>query len=99
MAEKHFSGIENKHVDLKDYNNDPGFSPSKGCVLKYIPLKVTKLFSIKWEDFESTFKQGPGNALAYLGHVIGHEAKYSLLSLLIKKDLATNLMAGPSNRL
>ena len=99
MAEKHFEDVKNKLVLLKDYSNDPGFKPSKGCVLKYIPLKATKLFSIKWEDFESTFKKGPGNALTYLGHVIGHEAKYSLLSLFIKKDLAINLMAGPSIRL
>ena len=67
--------------------------------MKYIPLKATKLFSIKWEGFDSTYKKGPGNALTYLGHVIGHEGKNSLLSFLIKEDLATNLMAGPSIRL
>ena len=68
-------------------------------MLKYIPAKETKLFSIKWEGLVSTFKKGPGNGLTYIGHVIGHEGKNSLLSYLIKKGLATNLMAGPSNRL
>ena len=99
MAYKYFSDIENKGLKLKDYSNDPNFTPSKGCVLKYIPLKETKLFSIKWEGFESTLNDGSGNALTYLGHVIGHEGKNSLLSKLIKIGLATNLMAGPSNRL
>ena len=99
MVNKYFSDIETKSLKLKDYNNDPNFNPSKGSVLKYIPLKATKLFSIKWEGFRSTFKDGSGNALTYLGHVIGHEGKNSLLSFLIKKGLATNLMAGPSIRL
>ena len=99
MVRNYFAQIKNKELKLKDYSKDPNFDISKGCVLKYIPLKATKLFSIKWEGFDSTFKKGPGNALTYLGHVIGHEGKNSLLSFLIKEDLATNLMAGPSIRL
>ena len=99
MVRNYFAQIKNKELKLKDYSKDPNFDISRGCVLKYIPLKATKLFSIKWEGFDSTFKKGPGNALTYLGHVIGHEGKNSLLSFLIKEDLATNLMAGPSIRL
>ena len=99
MVRNYFAQIMNKGLKLKDYSQDPNFDTSKGYVLKYIPLKATKLFSIKWEGFDSTFKKGPGNALTYLGHVIGHEGKNSLLSFLIKEDLATNLMAGPSIRL
>ena len=83
----------------KDYSDDPGFELGKGCVLRYLPLKATKVFTIKWEDFPSTYKQGPGSALNYIGHVIGHEGQNSLLSYLISEDLATNLMAGPSSRL
>ena len=99
MVKNYFAQIINKELKLKDYSQDPNFDISRGSVLKYIPLKATKLFSIKWEGFDSTFKKGPGNALTYLGHVIGHEGKNSLLSFLIKEDLATNLMAGPSIRL
>lgn len=64
-----------------------------------MPLKATKVFSIKWEGFPSNFKDGPGNPLNYIGHVIGHEGKNSLLSCLIRKNLATNVMAGPSIRM
>ena len=99
MVKKHFEKIKNKDVELTDYTKDLGFDPAKGCVLRYLPLKATKVFTIKWEGFESTHKHGPGNALTYLGRVIGHKGHKNLLSYLISKDLATNLMAGPSSRL
>jgi insulysin len=47
-------------------------------------------------DQRGNWKSKP---LSYISHLVGHEGKNSLLSELIKQDLATGLSAGPMERL
>ena len=67
--------------------------------MQYVPNKATKLFTLKWEGLPCNIKDGAGNPLLYIGHVLGHEGKGSLMSCLIKKNYATNVMSGPSFRM
>ena len=57
----------------------------KSISLRWI-LPVTKLYDTKM-------------SYRYLSHVIGHEGPNSLLSLLIKENLAIGLSSGSSSRL
>ena len=70
-----------------------------GHVIQYVPVKDSKLLTIKWPDLPSVKDLWSGNPLLYLSHSIGHEGENSLLSELIRQDLAVVVMAGPSSKL
>ena len=64
-----------------------------------VPVKESKLLTIKWPKLPSVKNYWNGNPLLYLSNAIGHEGENSLLSELIRQDLAVSVMAGPSSRL
>ena len=58
-----------------------------------------RLLTIKWPKLPCTKKIWDGNPLGYLSHIFGHEGENSLLSELVKQDLAINLSSCPGTRL
>ena len=72
---------------------------SLGHLIKFVPIKELRLLSIKWPKLPSTKEKWDGNPLKYLSHVLGHEGENSLLSELIKQDLAITLSSGCYGRL
>ena len=57
------------------------------------------MLSIKWPKLPSVKQYWEGSPLYYLANLVGHEGKNSLLSELIRQDLAVKVMAGPSIKL
>ena len=100
LAKKHFEGVANKHVKLRDYSKDPMYDQNAlGHILKYAPEKKSSMLSLKWPLLPSAKQYWEGSPLVYLGHLIGDEGHGSLLSELIKQGLAINLMAGANEKL
>ena len=99
-ARTHFSSIVNKNLEVANFELDPMFdSSSLGHLIKYVPIKESKILTIKWPRLMPTKQYWDGNPLHYISYVLGHEGKNSLLSELIKQDLAVDIVAGPWNRL
>ena len=55
--------------------------------------------SIKWPVLPSVKEYWNGSPLHYLSNSLGHEGENSLLSELIRQDLAVVVTAGPAARL
>ena len=64
-----------------------------------MPVKDTKILTINWPKLPSVKGYWDGNPLNYLSNSLGDEGKHSLLSELIRQDLAIKLMAGPALRM
>lgn len=71
---------------------------SFGRICKIIPEKHVKSLSLRWVMPPSKMFNKK-KSCAYLSHVIGHEGPNSLLSSLVRQDLAISLSAGSSHRL
>lgn len=88
-----FSSVENKDVKVPEYNEHP-YTPEKAKSCTYtVPIKDIRLLNITFPipDLEPYYKSGPGH---YLGHLIGHEGKGSLLSELKALRWANSLVGG-----
>ena len=100
MVRKHFGTVENKHLELRDFSSDPLFDDTViGHLVQFVPVKDTKMLTINWPRLPSVKSYWDGNPLNYLANALGDEGKHSLLSELIRQDLAVKLMAGPALRL
>ena len=85
FVKEHFDSIENKNLPFKDFSNDPMFDENVlGHVVQYVPIKESRLMTIKWPKLPSVRDLWNGNPLHYLSHSIGHEGENSLLSELIR---------------
>ena len=101
LAEENFNPVVNKDYSHPDYTEEVVFDNETGLghIIKMVPLKDVKQLSIKWPalpDLRAFWREKPGH---YIAHTIGHEGKNSLLSELIKQDLAISLTAGSSDRM
>lgn len=67
-------------------------------MVKIVPIKDVRSLSIDWPMMPSTKPYWDANPLDYLSHVIGHEGKNSMLSELIRQDLASGVFAYPKLR-
>jgi insulysin len=68
-------------------------------VIKIVPVKDVRRLELKWPMLPDSRHLWEGDPLAYISHLIGHEGKNSLLSELIRLDLATSISAGNYKRL
>ena len=100
MMRRHFEDVPDKKLELRDFTNDPLFGNDViGHLIQFVPVKDTKMLTITWPKLPSVKEYWDGNPLNYLAHSLGDEGKHSLLSELIKQDLAVKVMAGPALRL
>ena len=100
IVTKHFEAVPNKEVKLVDHSKDPMYDDTTlGHIVKYVPEKKSAMLSLKWPLLKSVKEHWQGSPLVYLGHLIGDEGEGSLLSELVKQNLAVNLMAGSNNKL
>ena len=99
-AIEHFSEVQNKDLVTTDFTKgDPLYDETAlGHIVKIVPVKDTKQLTINWPQLPSAKYLWDANPVDYLSHVIGHEGKNSLLSELIKQDLASSLSSGSSAR-
>ncbi|ORX72599.1 hypothetical protein BCR32DRAFT_237726 [Anaeromyces robustus] len=95
-AKKYFSNIKNKNIKM-DHFEDPPLT--KEYLMKEICIKPIMDMSLLVLIFpvpnaNKYFKEKPYH---YFTHLIGHEGKGSIISLLKSKNLAYSLEAGNSN--
>ena len=97
---ENFSGVENKELPVKDFSKEDVFDldHSFGRIFKIIPDKLMKSLCLRWVWPVSKIYDKKKSS-KYISHVLGHEGPNSLLSLLIKKNLATGLSSGSSQRM
>ncbi|KAJ3092344.1 hypothetical protein HK102_008314 [Quaeritorhiza haematococci] len=100
FAEEMFSRIPNKAVPKLSTKNNPIFPESlQGSVVCVEPIKDLKELTLTWElpgtlgEIASHIETKVGNLVS---HILGHEGKGSLISLLRRKELAEGLSAGKS---
>ncbi|CAD8060302.1 unnamed protein product [Paramecium sonneborni] len=95
-AHSYFEAIQNKNLIPPSYNIMPFDQTNLGQLIKYVPIKDQDYLELIYiiDYLYPNYRSCPGK---YLSHLIGHEGENSLLSLLIKEDLAQELSAGPSN--
>ena len=100
IAETNFTEVENRDLPFRDFSNEKVFDleHSFGKIYKVIPTKNLKALHLEWiMPVTSTFDRV--KSCRYLSHVLGHEGPNSLLSELIRQELATTLSAGSHPRL
>ena len=90
-----FSAIQNFDKDQAPLPS-PYADMSEGMLFKMVPVQSTKSLNLYW-TLPALFDQYPSRSADYLAHLIGHEGENSLLSLLKKKNLATELSAGTAS--
>ena len=101
LAVEHFHEVENKELQLRDYvaAGQPLFDQeSMGHLVKIVPIKDLRQLTVTWPGLPGSRHLWDGDPLAYISHVMGHEGPNSLLSELIKQDLASSLSSGSSTR-
>jgi len=100
LATENFSGVEDRGLPAKDFSKEVVFDKehSFGRIFKIIPDKLQKTLALKWVMPASPLYEVKRSS-RYLSHVIGHEGPNSLLSQLIKENLASGLSAGGGDRL
>jgi insulysin len=86
---------------MPDYSSDVMYDSDNafGHMIKIVPVKDVKRLEIKWPMLHDSRNLWEGDPLSYISHLIGHEGKNSLLSELIRMDLATSISAGNYKRL
>ena len=100
LAVEHFTGIQNKNLTLKDFTKgEPLFDEKTlGHLVKIVPIKDVRQLTLSWPQLPDSRHFWDANPLSYISHVIGHEGKNSLLSELIRQDLADGLQSGNKMR-
>ena len=89
-----FTPIVNKHVEVPSFTDPPAYSEENlGNFYRVKPvLDENELNLCFWYPcYEKDYYY---EVLTYLRHIFGHEGENSLLSALIKKDLATDIIAS-----
>jgi insulysin len=90
MAVKHFQNIEDKQLVLQDFSADDLFKSRTGAWVKIVTVKDLKMLKLLWPNLPRDTEFYKTSPLGYISHVLGHEGENSLLSELIRKDLATS---------
>ncbi|XP_021366935.1 insulin-degrading enzyme-like isoform X1 [Mizuhopecten yessoensis] len=90
-----FAEVENKNVTVPEWTDHPYGPDQLKTVCYAVPVKEIRSLSLMWAtpDLQDFYTAKPGN---YLAHLIGHEAKGSLLSELKAKGWANSLSCGSS---
>lgn len=89
-----FSGVEDKNVSIPNWANvTHPFTKNAGSWTEAVPVKDFRSLNLTWAipDLTEYYNSSPGH---YLGHLIGHEGKGSLLSELKAKGWANSLVGG-----
>jgi insulysin len=86
-----FSTVPNKGIVLPVYEK-PKFE-STMTLTKVIPIKNTKILKLLW-ILPSQIEHFSCKPDGYIGHLLGHEGKNSLLSYLKHENLAEELMSN-----
>ncbi|XP_060063916.1 insulin-degrading enzyme-like [Ylistrum balloti] len=90
-----FAEVENKSVQVPKWTDHP-YGPDQLKTICYaVPVKEMRSLNLMWAipDLQDFYTAKPGN---YISHLIGHEAKGSLLSELKSKGWANSLSCGSS---
>jgi len=95
LAVKHFSDVEDKQLPLRDFSEDEMFKGRTGAWVKIVPAKDLKILKLLWPNLPRNMEFYKTKPLMYVSHVLGHEGKNSLLSELIRKDLAVSCDSSP----
>jgi insulysin len=82
-----FSNIENKDIEAPSYKELPYAKENTGKIIRFVPFKDEDYLELYWfiDNLEPHYMNCPGS---YISHLIGHEGKNSLLSVLIDEGLA-----------
>ena len=94
MVTERFTAVENKNVDVPMWEKNPIRNPEEtGKMLYVVPVKNLRNLNITFpiHDLQPHYRSSPGH---YLGHLIGHEGKGSLLSELKRRGWASSLVGG-----
>ena len=93
MVRRLFGGVKNKDVDVPSWPRHP-FGEHQSKTQHYVvPVKDLRQLNILFptNDLHPYYKTSPGH---YLGHLIGHEGKGSLLSELKSLGWVNTLVGG-----
>ncbi|XP_052226154.1 insulin-degrading enzyme-like isoform X2 [Dreissena polymorpha] len=88
-----FSAVTNKNLSVAEWP-EPPFGADQMCTASYVvPVKDIRNMTLNWAipDLHEHYKTNPGH---YLGHLIGHEGKGSLLSELKARGWVNTLVGG-----
>ena len=100
FARENFSEVVDKDLKLDDFSKDPMYDDTTlGHIVQFIPIKESRELTLVWSRLPSIRKMWDGSPLNYVSFVLGHEGKNSLLSELVRQDLAVGLSSGPHERL
>jgi insulysin len=96
LALQNFSQVEDRNSKIPDYSKDIMYDSDTalGHLIKIAPVKDIRKIEIKWPMLPDSRHYWNGDPLDYISHLIGHEGKTSLLSELIRQDLATSISSG-----
>jgi insulysin len=97
LAVAKFSKIKNKNIllPMPSLTPAPLYDQSALGHFVYInPKESVKTLKLLWPQLPSSIRHLESRLLSFLSHNLGHEGKNSLLSELIKQDLATSCNAG-----
>ena len=91
MVVEKFSQVVNKDVEIPSWLDHP--YDQGGVQLKVVPIKDLRHLNITFpiKDYSHEYQTKP---VSYLSHLVGHEAKGSLLSELKSLGYVNNLVAG-----
>ncbi|CAF1256026.1 unnamed protein product, partial [Didymodactylos carnosus] len=96
LVVKIYKDIPNQNLSLTKYPNDPYGESKRKTICYVIPVKEYRHITVTWvvPDYKEVYYANPES---YLSHLIGHEGEGSLLSLLKKRGLASELVSGEKN--
>jgi insulysin len=92
-VEEIFNPVVNKQVSLSFDETNPLDATVMGTLTKVVPVMDKKEIKFLWScpPFREHYKVKPQS---YLSHLLGHEGKNSILSMLKAENLAQELSAG-----
>ena len=93
MATTCFQDAANKQIERPIYEENPYRAEDLGKRLSVVPIKDARKIEMTWllPPVQNKYESKPAN---YLSHLIGHEGKGSILSLLKQKGWANGLSSG-----
>lgn len=97
-TEELFNPIRNSNIDhpSSEYCHEAPLKESEmGRIMRVVPIKDIHTVELSWliPPIKASIRRKPAH---YLAHVLGHEGKGSLLSLLKSKGWVDGVSAGPS---
>mmetsp|Transcript_23631 Transcript_23631/g.37719 ORF Transcript_23631/g.37719 Transcript_23631/m.37719 type:complete len:1069 (+) Transcript_23631:271-3477(+) len=98
-VEKYFSDVQNTGIGIPTYGpmaTTPFSENEIGRRIDVVPVKELRSIELTWalDSMLQKYKRAPHR---YLGHLLGHEGKGSIISLLKEKGWVNSLSAGLSH--